>query len=270
LQRSARMGNQSLPLYLASLNSGSNGNCYYIGNEEDSVLIDAGISRRETIRRMNRLGLAIERVRAIFISHEHGDHIRGVEVLSRKHGIPVYMTSSTYLGSRRRPDPEFLRPLVALEPVEIGSLTVLSFSKQHDGIDPCSFTVSSNGLTAGVFTDIGRVCDRVIRYFSRCHAAFLESNYDETMLMEGRYPVYLKQRINGERGHLSNDQALELFIAHRAPFLQLLVLSHLSAINNRPEIVSGLFAPHANGTQITIASRYRESEVYSIRDSGLR
>ncbi|MBL7137978.1 MAG: MBL fold metallo-hydrolase [Bacteroidales bacterium] len=253
-----------MSLYLASLNSGSNGNCYYIGNSHDAVLIDAGISCRETERRMARLGLSIRKVRAIFISHEHRDHIRGVEVLSRKHGIPVYMSPITYLKSQLRPDSSLPRTFITQEPVHVGSLTVHPLPKQHDAADPHSYTVTSAGITAGIFTDIGRSCEQVAHHFGCCHAAFLEANYDETMLLEGSYPLYLKRRIHGDLGHLSNRQALEIFTGHRSPFLKLLLLSHLSAHNNRPEIVSGLFAPQANGTQIAIASRYEESELYCI------
>jgi len=253
-----------MSLYLASLASGSNGNCYYIGNEDDAVLIDAGISCRETERRMSRLGLSLQMVRAIFISHEHGDHIRGVEVLSRKHGIPVYITPSTYRNSRMRPDPSLARSFLAHEPVQIASLNVHPVPKQHDGIDPHSFSVTGNGVTVGVFTDIGIACDHVVDHFSRCHAAFLEANYDETMLLEGNYPIHLKRRIRGGKGHLSNTQALETFIWYRAPFLKLLILSHLSENNNHPQIVFDLFKPYANGTEVVIASRYQESELHQI------
>jgi phosphoribosyl 1,2-cyclic phosphodiesterase len=253
-----------MPLSIASLNSGSNGNCYYIGNEDDAVLIDAGISCRETERRMARLELSIRKVRAIFISHEHSDHIRGVEVLSRKHGIPVYMTELTYRQSRMRPDPSLVRSFLAHEPVEIRSLTVHPIPKQHDGIDPFSFTVSGDGILVGVFTDIGIACDQVVERFSQCHAAFLEANYDEKMLQDGNYPIHLKRRIRGGKGHLSNTQALETFMWYRAPFLKLLLLSHLSANNNHPQIVLDLFQPHANGVQVTVASRHEASQVYCI------
>jgi phosphoribosyl 1,2-cyclic phosphodiesterase len=251
-------------LCLSSLNSGSNGNCYYIGNDRDAVLIDAGISCRETEHRMARLGLSLRNVRAIFISHDHSDHIRGVEVLSRKHRIPVYITPATCTNSRMRLDSRLVRPFTAHEPLHFGSLTVNPFPKQHDAIDPHSFTVTGDGITVGVFTDIGEACENVARHFGLCHAAFLEANYDETMLEEGRYPVFLKRRIRGDHGHLSNMQALEIFNSYRAPFLNLLVLSHLSAQNNHPRIVQELFALHANGTRIAIASRYQESEKYFV------
>ena len=253
-----------MTLYISSLNSGSNGNCYYIGNDHDAVLIDAGISCRQTERRMARLGLSIGRVRAIFISHEHSDHTRGVEVLSRKHRIPVYITPATHEESRLYLDPELLRSFTSDEPVHIGGLSVNPFPKRHDGIDPHSFTVTFKGITAGVFTDIGTACDQVIHHISRCHAAFLETNYDETMLEEGNYPFYLKRRIRGDEGHLSNTQALEIFRNHCTPSMKFLVLSHLSAQNNHPQVVHDLFIPHANGTRIAIASRYEETELFSI------
>jgi len=249
---------------MASLNSGSNGNCYYIGNGADSVLIDAGISCRETERRMVRLGLSIRTIRAIFITHEHTDHTRGAEVLSRKYGIPVHITEATYKHSRMKLEPGMMKTFIPGFPLPVGLLMVTPFSKRHDASDPVSFTVTGNGLTVGVFTDIGIACNAVKQHMSQCHAAFLESNYDEQMLENGRYPVHLKRRIRGEKGHLSNDQALELFIAHRSSFLNLLVLSHLSAENNDPQRVLDIFNPQANGTRIVVASRYEESEVYEI------
>lgn len=251
-------------LHLSSLNSGSNGNCYYVGNDHDAVLIDAGISCRETERRMSRLGLSLAKVRAILISHEHSDHIRGVEVLSRKHRIPVCITPATHRNSLVRLEPHLLQPFSAGEELHFGSLTVKAFQKHHDAADPHSFTVTGSGITVGIFTDIGSVCEQLIHHFSRCHAAFLEANYDETMLEEGRYPYFLKRRIRGGNGHLSNLQALELFNSYRAPFMQLLVLSHLSQQNNHPQIVTDLFAPHANGTRVAIASRFGESEVFAV------
>jgi phosphoribosyl 1,2-cyclic phosphodiesterase len=252
-------------LYLSSLNSGSNGNCYYVGNEHDAVLIDAGISCRETEHRMTRLGLSLAKVRAILISHEHTDHTMGAEVLSRKHRIPIYITPATHLNSLFRLDPHLLQPFSAYEELHFGSLTVKAFPKQHDAADPHSFTVTGSGITVGIFTDIGSVCEKLIHHFGQCHAAFLEANYDETMLEEGRYPYFLKKRIRGDKGHLSNLQALELFNSYRSPFLELLVLSHLSQQNNHPRIITDLFAPHANGTRVAIASRFGESEVFSVQ-----
>ncbi|MCX6271105.1 MAG: MBL fold metallo-hydrolase [Bacteroidetes bacterium] len=253
-----------MSIFLAALNSGSNGNCYYVGNEQDAVLVDAGISCRETERRMSRLGLTLEKVRAVFISHEHTDHIRGAEVLSRKYKLPVYLSVVTYLNSLLQIETEQLRTFSANERLEIGSLNVCPFPKLHDGADPYSFTVMTEGLTAGVFTDIGEACPNLVHHFGYCHAAFLEANYDEVMLDEGNYPVYLKNRIKSKVGHLSNNQALDLFNRHKAPYLSHLILSHLSEHNNHPDIVNALFAPHANGTLIEIASRYEPTGVFCV------
>ncbi len=254
----------AMSLSFASLNSGSNGNCYYIGSERHAILIDAGISCRETERRMERAGLSPGQVRAVFISHEHRDHLYGAEGLSKKHHIPLYFRPAAYLNTRISVAPELLHFFDAGGQISIGDLVIHPFPKLHDGIDPYSFTVSCNGITVGVFTDIGEACKHVSGHFSQCHAAFLEANYDEEMLENGRYPLHLKRRIRSRVGHLSNMQALELFKDHRAPFLSHLILSHLSEQNNDPSLVNDLFQAHANGTRITIASRYYESEVFRI------
>jgi phosphoribosyl 1,2-cyclic phosphodiesterase len=256
-----------MSLYIASLNSGSNGNCYYIGNGEDAVLIDAGISCRETERRMIRMGLPLRNVRAVFITHEHTDHTRGAEVLSRKYRIPVFITCDTYNNSRMKLEAGMMQNFTTGIPVVVGGLEVTGFPKWHDAAEPHSFTVTGQGITAGVFTDIGTVCDHVAHHLGKCHAAFLEANYDDRMLEEGRYPLYLKRRIRGAEGHLSNHQALDLFVTHRSKEMKLLVLSHLSAENNDPQKVYELFSQHANGTRIEVASRHEESEVFCVDPS---
>jgi phosphoribosyl 1,2-cyclic phosphodiesterase len=228
------------------------------------VLVDAGISCKETEKRMKRLGLSIEKVRAIFISHEHSDHIAGITVLAKKYQLPVYITDATKTSGRIMLEKHLVTSFSAYQPVIIGGLTITAFPKFHDASDPHSFVVTSPTVTIGIFTDIGLSCEHVIRHFQQCHAAFLESNYDEAMLMNGKYPYYLKKRITGGKGHLSNSQALQLFIAHRPPFLSHLVLSHLSKNNNCPELVEELFNQHTLTTQIVVASRYEETPVFLI------
>lgn len=253
-----------MPLFITSLNSGSNGNCYYIGNEEEAVLVDAGISCRETERRMHRLGLTMQKVKAIFVSHEHIDHIRGIPVLSRKYRLPVYITDGTlnYSGMQLQQT----LPFRAFEPIEVGQLKITAFPKHHDASDPHSFIITCNHTDTriGVFTDIGLPCDQLIHHFQQCNAAFLETNYDEVMLEKGRYPYFLKNRIRGGKGHLSNTQALELFKAYRPPYMSHLFLSHLSKDNNSPELVHELFTQHANGTEIVVASRYEATQVFTL------
>ncbi|MBW8682718.1 MBL fold metallo-hydrolase [Chitinophaga rhizophila] len=253
-----------MSLQITSLNSGSNGNCYYIGNATDAVLIDAGISCRETERRMKRLGLKMDIVKAIFISHEHSDHIRGLEVLSKKYCLPVYITPKTMLHGRLALNELYVKVFDAMTPVAIGGLTIHAFSKAHDAIEPHSFMICHNDIRIGVFTDIGIPCSNLISHFQQCHAAFLEANYDEQMLEQGRYPYFLKKRIRGGRGHLSNAQALEVFKKHKPAFMTHLLLSHLSRDNNKPELVLDLFRPHAGRTQVVVASRDVETAIYHI------
>lgn len=255
-----------MSLQIASLNSGSNGNAYYIGNQSEAVLVDAGLSCRETEKRMQGLGLTMHKVKAIFISHEHGDHIKGLPVLSKKYNLPVYISKGSYQHSRLHLEqPRWLQHRTE---VNIEGLRITAFSKKHDAAEPISFTISSKEVTVGVFTDIGCCCENVIQHFKNCHAAFLESNYDETMLENGRYPYVLKQRIRGGLGHLSNMQAVEIFRAHRPPFMSHLLLSHLSRDNNDPQLVQALFQQHALQTRIVVASRYEASEVYHIVADG--
>ena len=230
-------------------------------------MVDAGISCREIERRMKRLDLDIKNVKAVFISHEHTDHISGLPVLTKKYQLPVYITHATLNYSRLKLQKHLVQSFSLQQPIVIGGLCVTAFPKFHDAADPYSFVISCNQIKVGVFTDIGVPCKNLIKHFTQCHAAFLEANYDETMLEEGRYPYYLKNRIRGGNGHLSNKQALELFADHRAAFMSHLFLSHLSKNNNCPELVEQLFAAHAKGVKMIIASRYRETEVYHITNS---
>ena len=257
----------AMSLQIASLNSGSNANCYYIGNQNEAVLIDAGLSCRETDKRMKRLGLDISSVKAIFISHEHSDHISGLQVLSKKYKLPVYITQNTLRNSNLEIEKSLTFSFIHSKPVSIGDLSIIPFIKSHDANDPHSFIVSNNKVHIGVITDIGYACKHVIKHFKLCDAVFLESNYCEQMLENGSYPLHLKRRISSKKGHLSNDQALELFLKHKPESLQLLILSHLSQNNNHPEIVNKLFTQHAGGVKVVIASRHKETELFNIEST---
>ncbi len=252
-----------MALFIASLNSGSNGNCYYVGSQNNAVLIDVGLSCRETEKRLKRCDLPLKNIKAIFISHEHGDHIKGVSVFANKYKLPVYITDKT-----ANHGPHLIKHLsknfVSGSSINIGDISVKPFLKHHDAIDPHSFIVTHNKVKVGVFTDIGKVCEPLIEHFKQCNAAFLEANYDEVMLENGSYPIHLKNRIKGGKGHLSNREALDLFRKHRPPFMSHLILSHLSKENNSPQLAESLFAPHAEQTTIIVASRNEASAIYTI------
>lgn len=249
-------------LYFTSINSGSNGNCYYVGNNDEAVLVDVGISCKEVEKRVARLGLSMYKIKAVFISHEHSDHIKGLAVLSKKYNLPVYITANTLKNSRLILNEDNIFAFKDLDTISIGNLKVSAFSKHHDAADPYSFTIEYNGARVGVFTDIGSVCDGLIKQFKNCNAAFLEANYDMEMLQNGNYPYYLKRRITSGKGHLSNNEALELFKNHKPEYMSHLLLSHLSKDNNDPGLVEKLFQAVAGKTSISVAPRHEESPIH--------
>ena len=251
-------------LSVASLNSGSNGNCYYIESANEAVLIDAGISCKEIEKRMMRLNLSVEKIKAIFITHEHSDHIYGLASFLKKYPVPVYISPET-LKQKIDVPANLVRPFKPHNTINIGELFITAFPKLHDAVDPYSCIVTCNNVSVGVFTDIGFACNNVIHYFRQCNAAFLEANYDTEMLQNGRYPFVLKKRISGGKGHLSNAQALELFLKYKPQFLSHIFLSHLSHNNNRPEIAEELFNAHADGVKIIVASRFKETALHTIQ-----
>lgn len=253
-----------MSLYISSLNSGSNGNCYYVGNNNNAILVDAGISCREVEKRMKRLELDIHKVKAIFVSHEHTDHTRGICGLVKKYRLPIYISDITISNCDFAIEKDLVKNFKAFERITIGELNILAFPKMHDAVDPFSFIVTYNNVKVGVFTDIGTACKNLVHHFSECHAAFLEANYDCKMLEEGNYPYYLKKRITGGFGHLSNHQALELFTMYKSPFLTHLILSHLSKNNNCPKLVDELFSGQAGAIKVIVASRFNETPVYCI------
>jgi phosphoribosyl 1,2-cyclic phosphodiesterase len=259
-----------MSLFVASLNSGSNGNCYYVGNGDDHILVDVGISCRETEKRLKRLGLSLKKIKAVFITHEHGDHVHGATAISKKYKIPVYITKSTLQNGRVVLREDLCFPFHANIPVVIGNLAITGFSKLHDASDPHSFIIECCGVKVGVFTDIGIACENVTRHFKECHAAFLESNYDPDMLTRGSYPWHLKERIRGGKGHLSNDQARALVLEHKPTFMSHLFLSHLSQDNNSPKLVKSVFEKICGQTEVIIAGRKKETKLYHIRSKFAR
>jgi phosphoribosyl 1,2-cyclic phosphodiesterase len=254
-----------MSLFVASLNSGSNGNCYYVGDMESAVLIDCGISCKETEIRMKRLGLSMKKVKAIFITHEHSDHIFGLKTISKRYRIPIYISAKTRAAFNPKIPTELLYHFRENEPIQCEGITIIPFSKPHDAVDPYSVIVQNESVKVGVFTDIGKASEQVVSYFRQCHAVFLESNYDEEMLRNGTYPWMLKERIRSDVGHLSNDQALKLFLDHRPHFMTHLFLSHLSQHNNSPKLAKSLFDKVADGVKIVVAPRHKETSLYYIR-----
>jgi len=249
---------------ICAIASGSNGNCYYIGNETHAVLVDAGISCKQIVQRMKDRNLNPLKVKAVFITHEHSDHLSGARVFGNRLHVPIYMTPKTYYGAykNQRPDyPKFFNPG---EIINVGDFEVHSFLKNHDASEPCSFRVQHGGKNIGVFTDIGEACENVTQHLKMCDGLFLETNYDETMLWNGSYPWFLKQRVASSVGHLSNRQASDLLHSHAGEHLKCVFLSHLSKENNTHEIAYESMHPLTTRFEVKLTSRYEAGEVYRL------
>ncbi len=249
--------------------SGSNGNCYYVGNGNEAVLVDAGISAKQIVQRMTNVNLDIGKIKGIFVTHEHTDHVRGISVLARKNSIPVYITEKTLESVDFDVSPSLIRIIEQSSKISVGDLTVDVFSKHHDAMEPISITVSYNGKSVSVLTDIGFPCENVIRNVSRSDVIFLEANYDEKLLEDGDYPVFLKRRITGKLGHLSNLDSARLIYKYASPRLKYLFLSHLSENNNTAgealAIMEKALAERSDlDVKLLITDRYGEMPVSSL------
>jgi len=251
-------------LEICAITSKNNGNCYYIGNEKDAILIDAGISNKQIVQHMKDQNLNPLKVKAVFITHEHSDHLCGARVFGNRMHVPIYLTAKTWYGAYKnmRPDvPRFFNPG---DTINVGDFTVHSFAKNHDASEPCSFRVHHNGKNVGVFTDLGEPCENVTHHLRMCDGLFLESNYDEKMLWEGSYPYFLKQRVASSVGHLSNKQAFDLLHSHSGDHLKCVFLSHLSKENNTLEIAYETMQLLTSKFEVKLTSRYEAGEVYML------
>lgn len=249
---------------ICAVASGSNGNCYYIGDENEAILIDAGITCKQIITRMISKGLDPKKLKAVFITHEHNDHVCGARVLGKKLDLPIYMTKGTYNGLYRTSVPQAVRFVQGGEAFPIGSFRVHPVPKQHDAKEPTSFRVEVEGWNIGVFTDIGAPCDKVKHHLNQCEVLFLETNYDEKMLWNGSYPYPLKTRVASDHGHLSNDQAVDLLENHANNNLRWVFLSHLSAENNTPEIALQALSHLKDRYELILTSRYEPGNVLKL------
>lgn len=251
----------------ASLNSGSNGNCIYVECGGARLLLDAGISAKQTAERLAQLGRCVNDIDGVIISHDHADHVRGAGVLARKFALPVYMTQHTHQAARRCdigsiPD---LRLFTAGSRLTFGALTVETHPTPHDGADPVAFVVTDGRRRLGVLTDLGYVFPQLPDVLAGLDATFLESNYDPDMLANGPYPFFLKQRILGQGGHISNVECAELVGAVAPGRLQWVALAHLSETNNTPDLAHRTHA-RIVGTRrpIHVAPRYTHGELLRV------
>jgi phosphoribosyl 1,2-cyclic phosphodiesterase len=221
------------------LASGSKGNCAYIEGKDGSLLIDAGLSSRETLQRLAAARCPSETIGAVIVTHEHADHVRGLDVLARRLETPVYATAGTledFLRHRRTSDkPLMTRICRHHERFTACGYIIEPFSTSHDAAEPCGFIVSQDGTRFGYCTDTGVVTPHVLALLASCDAVVLESNHCPAMLANGPYPESLKRRIRSNRGHLSNAAA-SAALRMLGKDVSQIILAHLSEINNTPEL----------------------------------
>lgn len=226
---------------LCSIASGSSGNCVYVGSDATHLLMDVGISGKRTEAGLNALGLSMRDIDGICITHEHADHISGLGAIARKYGLPIYATAGTIAAIREsaslgKIDEALFHAIVPDERFTVKDITVYPMRISHDAADPVAYRMSHDGKKIGVITDLGCYSDYTVACLQGLDFLYLEANHDVRMLEAGPYPYYLKRRILGERGHLSNEAAGRLLGLLMHDKLQAVALGHLSKENNLPEL----------------------------------
>jgi phosphoribosyl 1,2-cyclic phosphodiesterase len=229
---------------VSMLASGSRGNCAIVASTRTKILVDAGVSCRETYKRMKTLGEEPHSLSAILITHEHSDHIYGLAALAKKLHIPVFMTGATHSAWARairdekgeRPQLEKMERFESGHKFQIGDIEVRPFTIPHDAADPVGFTFRAEGSKIGIATDLGYVPVSVRDHLRGCDVLVMESNHDLEMLRVGPYPWSVKQRVMSRVGHLSNEALADFFIHDYDNSAAFVVLAHLSEQNNHPEV----------------------------------
>ena len=226
---------------LCSIASGSSGNCVYVGSEATHLLVDVVISGKRTEAGLEELGIKMSEIDAVFITHEHADHINGLGVLARKYGVPIYATRGTIEAIKQthslgKIDEDLFQCIKADEKCIVKDVSVYPIRTSHDASEPVAYRISHDRQKVAVITDLGYYNDYTVECLKDLDVLYLEANHDINMLQVGPYPYYLKQRILGERGHLSNEAAGRLLGKVLHDGLHAVVLGHLSQDNNLPEL----------------------------------
>ena len=256
-----------------ALSSGSNGNCSFVETKEHRILIDIGLSAKKIEGLLREKGIEPGTITAVFVTHEHADHIAGVGVWARRYKVPVMATAGTWKGMERtiKEIPGELRfEIVSGKGYRMSDLRIEAIPTMHDANDPCCYTIESDGCKVSVITDTGMVTDTMLRHLSQSDLAVLESNHDINMLLTGPYPEPLKHRIRGNFGHLSNEDCGKAIASVRGVNPQgTFLLGHLSEENNTPALalktVKEIVEQHAlSNDHIYLTSRYGSTDLYEI------
>jgi phosphoribosyl 1,2-cyclic phosphodiesterase len=250
------------------LGSGSKGNCTLLATEKTRLLIDAGLSCRETYARLATVGERTDGLNAVVISHEHTDHINGLRVLALDGNLPIYISRPTCEVVSWESKIDRFEHFAAGEKFSIGDIEITPFSVPHDAVDPVAFTFDAQGIRISLVTDLGYVSEVVKQRVKGCHCLIFESNHDLDMLKVGPYPWYVKQRVMSRHGHLSNNATATFLAEDFDGLAQVLVLAHLSETNNHPEIArlsaEQALAQRTRGenTKLHLANQTTPTEVF--------
>src|ERR1035437_1466972 len=222
-----------------SLSSGSSGNCYYLGNEFHGILIDAGISATSIRKFLKDMDITMQTIMGVLITHNHIDHIRGLEILTRKNSIPAFTTRKIWesiLTPQRKISRDCIREIPLQQKFHLAGFDIEAFPVCHDAPETVGFHICAGEKKITIATDLGHICQSAAPYIKEANLLVIESNYDEQMLTDGRYPYYLKERIISDYGHLGNHQTSDFLADIIDDKLSHICLAHLSKNNNTPEI----------------------------------
>lgn len=256
-----------MSLSFCVLASGSKGNSLYVSTGDSAVLVDCGLSAKQTLLRLELRGLSPHKIKAILITHEHGDHLRGVRVLAKRLRIPALATERTWAAGRDTRGTRH-QAIKAGEEFQVDGLSIHPFTISHDAADPVGMVISAGTSRLGLATDLGVVTKLVKARLAGCQGLILEHNHDLDMLARGPYPHWLKQRVRSRDGHLSNEQGAQLLAELHHQQLQQVLLAHLSETNNSPELArqaaARVLSELDSSAKLSVAQQSQPSEVFEI------
>lgn len=268
-----------MKLNFCSLSSGSSGNCYYLGNEFHGLLIDAGISAGSIRKHLKAIGVSLNSIMGVLVTHNHMDHVRGLEVLCKKSNLPVFTTENVWKSIFVHPlqpkiTSDCVRKITLQQKFHLAGFDIEAFPVFHDAPETIGFHLRSENKKVTIVTDLGHICETASAYIKAANLLVIESNYDEQMLINGSYPPYLKKRILSDNGHLGNHQTSTFLADAFHDKLSHICLAHLSKNNNTPEqalsTLKKTFADKGiilNGKpKITVLNRSLPSEIFCLDD----
>ena len=257
-------------LRFATLGSGSKGNASLVRSAQTTLMVDCGFSIKESCSRLEQLGIKADEIDAILVTHEHGDHSRGVARFARRYNIPVWSSKGT--AKSFADDLQTHEAINVHQPFRIGDIDIQPVAVPHDAREPCQFIFTSADYCLGLLTDVGEITPHIVQSYGQCHAIMLEFNHDLNMLWSGGYPEALKRRVAGRLGHLNNEQSADLLKAILPGALRFVVAAHLSESNNLTDLVAQQLSSvlHGSDCQYSIAAQHKVSDWYSLETLATR